>query len=111
MDDYQYLYTVSHVIYNLASLLVVISCIVIVTKKRTLATILMLIGSVFAFLFGIGSIYIYAFTEAYGTDSSIKMNAISNLISGLAYIIFCLGLLLFAISHFKKDRTKNEFLD
>ena len=111
MDNYEYLYTLSYVIYNLASLIVVISCIILVTKKRTLATLLMLIGSVFAFLFGVSSIFISTIANSQGTEAFIKINAISNLVSGFAYIAFCLGLLLFAISHFKKDNTRNEFLD
>ena len=111
MNNYEYVYTASYIIHNLATLLIVIASIILVTKKRTLSTILILIGSVLIFILGIGTIFIGALAGQYDTDMFLKLNAISNIASGLAYLMFCLGLLLFVFIDFKKAVPKNEFLD
>ena len=85
----------------------VIASMMLYSKKRTLATTLILIGSSLAFLFNLGNIFISVFAHMYGTETFVKINAISNVVSGLAYLTFCIGVLLFAIHDFKKEVPKN----
>lgn len=81
------------------------------SKKRTTSTILILIGSITAFILNTGSIFMGLISGHYGMDTFIQINAIINIISGLAYALFCIGFLLFVVNDFKKDMPKNEFLD
>ncbi|WP_204345474.1 hypothetical protein [Psychroserpens algicola] len=111
IEDYNYLYTANYVIYNLAGLCVLIASIILFSKKRVLSTSLIMVGSVLAFIFNIGSVFISSFAGRYDTNTFIKINAISNIVSALAYFIFCLGLLLFVVNDYNKDVNKNEFLD
>nr|WP_321236638.1 hypothetical protein [uncultured Psychroserpens sp.] len=87
MDNYEYLYTLNNIIYTFASLCIIVAGITLFSKKRTLSTTLILVGSIIAFLFSIGSIFISA------------------------YVVFCVGLMLFTITDYKKEVPKNEFLD
>jgi hypothetical protein len=44
-------------------------------------------------------------------DSIIQINAVLVILSGIAYSLFCLGLLLFVVNDFNKEVPKNDFLD
>ena len=111
MENYNYLYTLNNIIYTFASLCIIVAGITLFYKRRTLSTTLMLVGSIVAFLFTIGSLFISSYVGRYDTETFIKINAICSLIGGLAYVVFCGGLMLFAITDYKKDVPKNEFLD
>ncbi|WP_460219235.1 hypothetical protein [Psychroserpens sp. MEBiC05023] len=110
MNTYEYLYTASYVIYNLASLIMVVTGIVLFNKIRTLATTLILVGSIFNLVLGVGSILISSFASRYDTDTFLQVNIYSNIAQGLSYFMFGLGLLLFVLNDFKNEERRNEFL-
>lgn len=111
MNNYEYLYTASYVIYNLASLIMMLTGILLFSKIKTLSTTLMLVGGILNLVLGVGSVLISSFAGRYDTDTFIQVNAYSNIAQGLCYSMFCIGLLLFVINDFKTREPRNEFLD
>ncbi|WP_040279940.1 hypothetical protein [Psychroserpens damuponensis] len=111
MENYEYLYSISSVIYFLAGICVITASIILYSKKRTVATLLILIGSISAFILNTGSIFLGLITGRFDMDTYIQINAIVNIISGLAYALFCIGLLLFVVNDYKKEATITKSLD
>ncbi|MEM9680417.1 MAG: hypothetical protein AAF901_08845, partial [Bacteroidota bacterium] len=58
MSSYEFLYSASYIIFNLAHVLIAVASIVIFSKKRTLSTTLMLIGSSLGFVLGVSGVLI-----------------------------------------------------
>ena len=107
MENYQYLYSISSVIYFLAGICVIIASIMLFSKKRTTSTLLILVGSISAFIFNTGSIFMSITAGRYDDiNTFFKINAIVNVVSGLAYALFCIGLLLFVVNDLKKDVSR-----
>ena len=111
MENYEYLYTASTAIYIIVSIIVITACILLYTKIRTTATIIILIGSVLAFIFNMGQIFLSLIAGRYDIDTYIQVNAITSVLNTLAYGMFCIGLLLFVVNDLKKEEPKNEFSD
>lgn len=109
MENYEYLYSASYIIYNIAGLCIVVASIMLFSKWKTTATTLILLGSVLAFIFNISSVFIGVFANQYSTETFLQINAISNIAGGLAYAMFCLGFLLFIANDLKKS-IKNWIL-
>nr|WP_321230355.1 hypothetical protein [uncultured Psychroserpens sp.] len=105
MESYEYLYAASTVIYIITSIIVVIASILLHNKVKSSATILVLIGSISAFIFNLGDIFLSLIAGRYDVETYIQINAIANIVSGIAYGMFCVGLLLFVVNDLKKGES------
>ena len=111
MENLEYLYSISSIIFILAGICVLIASVILFSKKRTTATTLILIGSISSLMVNIGNRLIDLIFKGYDMDSIIQINGIIIILGGIAYFLFCAGLLLFVVNDFKKEVSKNEFLD
>ena len=101
MDDFQYLYTISGVIYIFAQLLLVISSLLLFKKTKSMGTILFLIGSVLNVVLSF-SAYFIALVPLNNMDNFMMYQALNNIFSGLAFCTCCIGVFLFVILDLKK---------
>jgi LPXTG-motif cell wall-anchored protein len=111
MENLEYLYSISSIIFILAGICVLIASAILFSKKRTISTTLILIGSISSLMFNIGNRLINLIFKGYDMDSIIQINAVLVILSGIAYSLFCIGLLLFVVNDFNKKEPKNKFLD
>lgn len=111
MENTDFIYSASAAIFNISNLILIAACIVLFTKKRALSTSLMLIGSILTLISSLSHLYLNFFLLHEDIDSFMKYSAFASIFSGISYFIFCLGILLFVTTDFKKEVPKNEFLD
>ncbi|WP_298925549.1 hypothetical protein [uncultured Allomuricauda sp.] len=107
METNQYIhFIISGLLNGIAHLIVIIACIVMVVKQKNSATILMLIASILTLLFSAGSI-IWNKVAAYnGTESLVQATKITSIIGVIPYILFALGLILYATKYLKKNKVQ-----
>nr|WP_321224677.1 hypothetical protein [uncultured Psychroserpens sp.] len=108
MENYEYLYSASTAIYILSSIIIITANVLLYTKLRTTTTLTMLIGGALAFIFNIASILMGLVASNYDIEVYIKINAVLGFCNGLAYGMFCLGLLFFVVNDFEKLNSKKE---
>ncbi len=107
MSDIEYLqnqYMIITSINGLIHLIVLVACITLFNKKRTPGTILLLLGSILTFLLPFVNIACNIWVTQQDSQLVIKMQTILSYVGNLAYGIFGVGLLLFAINDLKKQR-------
>ncbi len=98
-------FAIGGILSTLAQIAVIIGCIILVTKQKNGATILMLAASILSLFFAIGNFSWTLVASRYGPDSILSWSKIAALIGPLPYILFAVGLLLFAINHVKKQQA------
>ncbi|MCL6265632.1 hypothetical protein [Flagellimonas myxillae] len=87
----------------LAQLAVIVGCIVLVGKRKNTATILMLVASIFSLFFMIGNMLWSVIAGQYGTEAILTWSKLAAVLGPLPYILFAIGLLLYAVNHVKKQ--------
>lgn len=90
----------STVIYALIQLIIIAAAIILVIKKVSIATVLLLTGAILSGLMQIIIPIVYANYLGL-TDDFLSLNFLMNLISSIFYAIFGVGLLLLAINYKK----------
>ncbi|WP_165819378.1 hypothetical protein [Flagellimonas aquimarina] len=72
-------------------------------KQKNSATILMLTASILTLLFSVGSIIWNRIAAYNGAESLVQATKIISILGAIPYILFALGLLLFAVRHLRKS--------
>ncbi|SHG24469.1 hypothetical protein [Flagellimonas flava] len=103
MDDSQTLiFALGSLLGTLGQLAVIIACIILVSKRKNTATILMLVGSVLGLVFTVLNLSGNILAANGGVESLMTWTKIFALLGPLPYILFGIGLLFYAISFVKK---------
>ena len=103
MSDLPNYHILAYIISVLGQLIVLIACIALIIKQRTLATALMLTGMLLTVIFGLVGFLTQIFTADQNPETLIRNQGIFSTLNTLSYLIFGIGLLLFAL---KWSRTK-----
>lgn len=107
METNQYIhFIISGLLNGIAHLIVIIACIVMVVKQKNSATILMLIASILTLLFSAGSIIWNKIAAYNGAESLVQVTKITSIIGVVPYILFALGLILYAVKYLKKHKAE-----
>ncbi|MEH1008129.1 hypothetical protein VDP25_10315 [Winogradskyella sp. ECml5-4] len=96
------LFYTGQIISALSTFIVLIASIILFIKKRTLATWLILIGSVLVILTSAASLVIRVFASAESVDTLLLTQGISIIIQNVSYLIFSVGLIILVVSEFSK---------
>ncbi|WP_420322847.1 hypothetical protein [Flagellimonas sp.] len=105
-NDESIYFLVGLILNNLASLMLLVTSIILVRKRKSAITILILIANIMAFVFfWISIVGIRIVAQNSGTEGLLKFNYIVNTVGPLPQILFSIGLLLFAVKYFKKNES------
>lgn len=108
MQDDTFLLSIGPLLHTIANILVLVACIILVTKHRTIPNIIMLVAQIFIIFFSIGSIVWFALSAEHGTESLIRATKINSIIGPLPYIVFAIGMIWHAIQTKMNSRKTNE---
>ncbi|WP_435622669.1 hypothetical protein [Flagellimonas sp.] len=103
MENYEFLHLLSGFISTIFQLVVIVGCILLLSKSRNLATVLMLVGSVLSLFFSLFSVLGTSFMASQGAENLVQGIAIMGVVGQIPHILFALGLLLYVIKHVKKE--------
>lgn len=107
-DSYTLIYALGSILGSLAQVLVIIGCIVLVSKKKNPATILMLVGSILSLVVTVLNFSGTFVAAQHGTDSILTWTKVFAILGPLPYIMFSVGLMLYAINYAKKSPAVGE---
>ncbi|WP_431121638.1 hypothetical protein [Flagellimonas flava] len=102
-DSYTLFFALGSILGTVAQLAVIIGCIVLVSKQKNAGTLLMLIGSILTLVFNILNFSGSLFAGHRGADSVLSWTKMFAVIGPLPYILFGIGLLVYAIGHVRKS--------
>ena len=88
---------ISYVISFLGHFLVLIACIVLLIKQKSLAATLMLVGMVLTVVFSVLGLFMNYVSAQKSAEAVIRTQGIFSTLNTLSYLVFGLGLLLLAI--------------
>ncbi|MBT8264961.1 MAG: hypothetical protein KJO41_03610 [Bacteroidia bacterium] len=107
MDTYNSLFAFGSILSGLANLVILVATVILLFKRRNLATIIIFIGwfsHSLVFLFGfIANI----FAARIGSEELVFTNALMTILNGITVLIFSIGLLIFFIQ-IKKQKTDSS---
>lgn len=86
-------------VFGFIQFIIIIACIILVSKKSSIGTIVMLVSSILSGLMDIIRPIVYSFD----IDNFMLVNNVFTVLSAMFYGLFGLGLLLFVIN-FKKPK-------
>ncbi len=105
MDSLNQQFILSALINGLVHFMILTACIVLIVKKKSIGTILLLIGSILS-LFGYAGSYLFNILAArQGAEALLNAQGLILLFSGFSYLIFGLGLLVYIIYDVKKHNA------
>ncbi|MEZ4808809.1 MAG: hypothetical protein R2819_00500 [Allomuricauda sp.] len=102
MENLELYYYFSGILNALGKIILTIACFVLFVRQKNSATTIMLIGSVLTIVFGLAGLLWTTLSAQMGPQSLAKTNGIITILGQLPYILFTIGLLLFAFNHAKK---------
>ena len=105
MKDFEILYLTGGVISTIFQLVIIVATGMLLFKKRSLASGLMFVGSLFSILFYGFSFLGTTLMARQGAESLVKFNGIFSIVNQIPHILFAIGLLLFVIQYLKKNET------
>ncbi|WP_430966204.1 hypothetical protein [Spongiimicrobium sp. 2-473A-2-J] len=106
MSDLPIPYIIGYFVYGLGQLLVLIGCFILFFKQRSLASILMLLGSILSIILGIiGVVLPMVMARTGGPEAIVRSQGIISVVNGMVYIMFATGLILLAIKLVKKNEN------
>ncbi len=104
MDNSQtFIYAIGSLLGVLGQIVVIIACIILISKKKNPATVLMLIASILALVVTVLNFSGNMIAAHNGVDSVLTWSKIFALIGPLPYVLFAIGLMLFVTNHIKKS--------
>lgn len=102
MENIETYFVVGGVLNVVGKLIIIAACIILVIKQKNSATILMLVGSVLSAVLSLAGI-VWAAASAYkNPEAVLTANGAMSILKELPYILFALGLILYAIKYLKK---------
>ncbi|MEW2922341.1 hypothetical protein AB1A65_12780 [Muricauda sp. ANG21] len=102
MENYEAYYMIGGGLNAIGKLIVVLATGILLSKQRNSGTLLMFLGSVLSIIFSVGTLLLTTFSAQNGAQSIVKVNALGSILNPLPYILFAIGLLLFAAKQVKK---------
>ena len=102
-DSYTLFFALGSILGTLAQLAVIVACIILVSKQKNGGTLLMLIGSILTLVFNILNFSGTLLAGNLGADSILSWTKIFAVIGPIPYILFGVGLLIYAIHHVRKS--------
>ncbi|WP_156102330.1 hypothetical protein [Muricauda sp. MAR_2010_75] len=107
MENYEAYFMIGGGLTSLGKLIAVLASGILLAKQRNWSTILMFLGSVLSIIVSLGFLLLTTFSAQEGPESVVKVNALGSIITPLPYILFVIGLLLFATKQVKKQQQGN----
>lgn|SRR5690606_4289524 len=101
MENLEIYYMAGNAISTIGQLVLLIGCAVLIYKQRNIGTWLMLVGSLLSIVFSVGRMAWTAFASINSPEFYMHTMAILNIFVQFPYLLFAIGLLLFAIKHTK----------
>lgn len=102
-QDYTILYGVLTGFYAIIAILTIIGAIIYTYKKKNIAGLLMIIGSVFQFISSIANPIVNAISVRSGTENILVSNLIVNSIGAIFSLIFAIGFIMAMLDIQKKE--------
>ena len=105
-NSYIALYGIGYGIALLAQLLVLTTCIILLIKQRSLAALLMFLGSLITLLLGaISAISNVILTRASNPEMIVKYQWITYILREIGFLVFAIGLLMLILRYLKQLRA------
>ncbi|MGI9547051.1 MAG: hypothetical protein ACR2MM_07435 [Flavobacteriaceae bacterium] len=105
-ETYLEYFALGYVLAFLTQLIILIACIVLIIKERSLASVLLLTGSLLTFLMSITTVITNVVVAKTGNpEELLKYQGFSYGLSEFCYLIFAIGLILFVFQHIR-EKTK-----
>lgn len=101
MENLETYYMAGSAIGTIGQLMLLIACAVLIYKQRDIGTWLMLVGSLLSIIFSVGRVAWTALASIENPESYAQTMAILNIFVQFPYLLFVIGLLLFAAKHTK----------
>ena len=105
IDATEYILIIGQIIGGLATLILLVASIILITKKKTLATLLILIGNILLLITSIASPFANIIAGQESMETIVMTQGILVNVRSVSYVIFAIGLLLFAVTEFTKSKT------
>ena len=103
MENYELLYLTTGLISTIFQLIVIVGCVLLLSKIKSLATVLMFVGSMLSLLFFGFSFLGTSFMARQGAERLVEGIAIMGVLGQIPHILFAMGLLLYVIKYVKKE--------
>ncbi|APY09826.1 hypothetical protein BWZ22_00555 [Seonamhaeicola sp. S2-3] len=103
LDSIQYQFLMTGIISGIVHVIIFIASIILIYKKRTIATAILLTGSVLSLISYFGSFALNIWAARISSKLMIKTQITMSFFQGFSFLIFGVGLLLLAINNFKKQ--------
>ncbi|WP_034040705.1 hypothetical protein [Wocania ichthyoenteri] len=103
MDNTQLQLVAASIVSGLVHLIVLIASIIMFAKKRTIATIVLLLGSVLTSIGFIGGFIYNAIAARNGTEALLDAQVTLTFFNAFSFFIFGIGLFLLALNFNKKN--------
>ena len=103
MENYELLHILSGFTSTIFQLVIIVGCILLLSKSRNLATVLMLGGSVLSLLFSLFSFLGTSLMARQSAERLVEGIAIMGVLGQIPHILFAMGLLLYVIKYVKKE--------
>ncbi|WP_179377252.1 hypothetical protein [Winogradskyella wichelsiae] len=105
LSSTEMLFTIGSIISVFSTLIILMASIILFIKKKTLATWIILIGTILVFITYIGNIILNVFAGRGSMDTLLLLQGVSNIVQSLSYLIFTIGLTILAITEFSKKKS------
>ncbi|MGJ8550671.1 hypothetical protein [Winogradskyella wichelsiae] len=105
LSSTEMLFTIGSIISVFSTLIILMASIILFIKKKTLATWIILIGTILVFITYIGNIILNVFASGGSMDTLLLLQGVSNIVQSLSYLIFTIGLTILAITEFSKKKS------
>ncbi|WP_318345362.1 hypothetical protein [Flagellimonas baculiformis] len=99
MENLEVYYMAGNAIGTIGQLVLLIACAVLIYKQRNIGTWLMLLGSLLSIVFSVGRVAWTAFASIKNPESYAHTMAVLNIFVQFPYLLFVIGLLLFAVKY------------
>lgn len=105
IDDLQLQFAIAGIINGLVHLIILMASIIMLVKKRTIGTILLLLGSLLSSIGFTGGFIFNAIAAKKGTEALLDAQVTLTFFNAFSFLIFGIGVLLLAINSFKKHHS------
>ncbi|PIA82143.1 hypothetical protein BFR04_12650 [Gaetbulibacter sp. 4G1] len=106
IDTLQLQFAIAGIINGLVHLTILIATIIMLAKKRSIATFLLLVGSILNSIGFAGGFIYNAIAAKNGTEALLSAQVTLTFFNAFSYFIFGIGLLLLSINVFKRHNSK-----
>ena len=96
-------FAIASILNGMVHLIIFISSIILIIKKRSAATVLLFIGSILTSLNFIGGFIYNAIAARNGTEAILNAQVLLNFFSVFSFFLFGIGFLLLVLNNFKKN--------